>query len=125
VVVVKCRLETSWALDAVQVFLYQEGGLGQPTRVLHIIEVGGGAVQPVYQWDDVDESGGYPPPTLILPREAVEALAAAASDFAPPSEATERHLYDAIGTRDRLLALVELQANPAQVHEMPSARGAT
>lgn len=47
------------------------------------------------------------PPSLRLPREALEQLIAEASDMLPPSRAVDRHLNDAMTVRDRLLAFIE------------------
>lgn len=59
------------------------------------------------KWEELALHAELPEPTLELPTEAFEMLVAAGSDHLPPSSATDRHLYDAIGVRDRLLALVE------------------
>lgn len=45
--------------------------------------------------------------TFELPRDALPALIEAASDFLPPSAATDMHLKDAIDVRDRALSLIE------------------
>lgn len=42
-------------------------------------------------------------PSFVADRQTVEALVGAASDFLPPSQATDRHLADAIKVRDRLM----------------------
>lgn len=44
-----------------------------------------------------------PKPSLTLPNEVYRALSAKLNGVLPPSEATERHLQDVIGVRDRLL----------------------
>lgn len=55
-----------------------------------------------------------PPPSFILPEDALKALVAAASDVLPPSDATVDALKDARVVRDRLLTLVE-QASRREV----------
>lgn len=51
--------------------------------------------------------GESPEPSFVVDRQVIEAIISAGSDFLPPSQATDRHLADAIGIRDRLLSLME------------------
>lgn len=67
------------------------------------------------QWqdEDVPSNGLMPEPSVVLRRDMLEALVAAASDVLPPSGAQSAHLADAITIRDRLLTLVEKGADRA------------
>lgn len=49
-------------------------------------------------------------PSLYMSPEMVKALVTATSSVMPPSDATERHLKDAMVIRDRLLAIVETKS---------------
>lgn len=48
-------------------------------------------------------------PTMVLPEEVIEGIVQEASDVMPPNGATERHLYDAIDVRNRLLSMIEVE----------------
>lgn len=62
------------------------------------------------QWLAVDTVNERHEPSLVLGVDVWEALASAAADALPPSAATDRHLADAIGVRDRLLVMAEQAA---------------
>lgn len=62
-----------------------------------------------WQWDvAVDRGHEKPTPSLTLEWEMLEQLVATGGQIMPPDRAQGRHLDDAIATRDRLLAMVEL-----------------
>lgn len=99
----EARIEHDWPSGGVKVWLYQRHGRGLDVFQYEKDAEGGfrWRVEPVY------EAALLPEPTFELPRDALPALIEAASDFLPPSAATDRHLKDAIEVRDRALSLIE------------------
>lgn len=91
------HIEHDWASRTVKVWLYSDvmGGV----NVLRFDDTG-----PIHV---IVPQGEDPPPSLVLPFGALEALMAEAEKIIPASHATERHLQREIATSDRLLALVE------------------
>lgn len=58
------------------------------------------------RWEETPQNS-QPDPTLTIPRDALEALLAAAEKHVPATDATVDALRDTRTTRDRLLALIE------------------
>ena len=58
-------------------------------------------------WQDVEQNGPAPKPTLLLDRQVFDSLAHGLANHGQPSDAQAIHLADARAIRDRLLALVE------------------
>lgn len=67
-------------------------------------------------WQPITEGGAYSegggvmgdrPPGIYLPHGVLDAIVTQHHRTTAPQPATERHLEDAIATRDRLLTLVE------------------
>lgn len=60
-------------------------------------------------WEEVAAGASWSDiaPTLEAPTAVIAALATGIGDVLPPDRAMDRHLRDAVGVRDRLLAIVE------------------
>lgn len=91
----------------------------EPERQTFRVYVCLGDVQrkPGWRWFQKPNGGieeippnGEPPMWIRLPEEIARQLAEHFSE--PRPEATEHHLYDAIGVRDRLLTMVERMTYP-------------
>jgi hypothetical protein len=94
------KLEKRWDRQTIAIWFWRPG---DPVLVAQQADEPG-------LWKDVEvERGARFPvePSLELPVDLFEQLVGEASDFFPPSAATDRHLKDAVEVRDRLLALVE------------------
>jgi len=68
-------------------------------------------------WEPVSENATPIDPShstvgFRLPEGALDAIVAEYQKVAAPQPATERHLTDALATRDRLLAMVEVAFRP-------------
>lgn len=94
----RCRIEPEILTHAVKVWLYYDGEGG--TYVWRP-SAGAGALQ------QVEEGAAVVEPSLRLSDEALEALVREAQGFVSASDATTRHLDDAVAVRDRLMLLVE------------------
>jgi hypothetical protein len=63
------------------------------------------------EWEPLAENASPMDPVgFRLPEGALDAIVAAYQKVAAPQPATERHLSDAVGVRDRLLAIVDRMA---------------
>lgn len=121
----RCHIEHSFQTDSYRIWLYTRIG-ESGARVLQLVPPPEGERPPFHQWvREVEAAGGAEvPPTIELPRDALEAIVAKASDHLPPSAAAERHLGDAITMRDRMTALVEyLVRDAARRPEPPDPPG--
>jgi hypothetical protein len=96
---VKAHIEWAWATNSLHVFLFDRG----PYSAYYTVGDEGRLER--HEW--TEQSTEPMQPALVLPREALEAIVAAASEKLPPQDATVDALKDARSTRDRLLALVE------------------
>jgi hypothetical protein len=72
-------------------------------------------------WTEIGRAGAEIPFFLHVDPETLEAIVRASSDAVPASDATTSHLKDAIGVRDRLLAMVESVTKSVQSPEEPKA----
>ena len=89
-------------MDAVAVYLIQRAG----ARSFAITPTPGGPGR--WTKTELEERQELPDElAIVFPRDVWEALAAAAAEALPPSSAVDRHLSDAMGTRDRLLSMLE------------------
>lgn len=59
------------------------------------------------EWREYEDGERLEGPSLSLPDDVWRALSGKINGVLPASEATERHLKDAVEIRDRLLTLVE------------------
>jgi len=99
----KVHIENQWHSMTVNVWVYQRQG-----------EAGSDLLSPDLKTvTRVGLGEQMPDPTLRLPLDVAEPLAAALSDVLPPDRAQGRHLDDAIAVRDRLLTIVESSARSA------------
>jgi hypothetical protein len=89
------HIENDWVRQHVRIWIYTEG---RPRAVL---------APDLETWTTVSEASSPAGPTFDLNVDVAEALADALATLGSPSEATRRHLDDAIKVRDRLLAVVE------------------
>jgi hypothetical protein len=96
---VKAHIEWAWATNSLHVFLFDR----PPYSAYYTVGDEGRLER--HEW--APEGPDTAEPALVLPREALEAIVAAASEKLPPQDATVDALKDARSTRDRLLALVE------------------
>lgn len=94
----RCRIEREPLTNFVNVWLYTEGETGayvwRPSAgplALEKVEPGVATVEP----------------SLRLSDEVLEALVREAQGFVSASDATTRHLDDAVAVRDRLMVLIE------------------
>lgn len=108
----KVKLEENFVADTVRIYIYDrvhESGASILRLEPGSTEKSGGVTigrPAAFRWEEVPLSV-TPEPTLELRTEALEKIVEAASDILPPSAAVDRHLSDATGVRDRLLAIVE------------------
>ena len=91
------RLEHRFASDSYRVWFFEQ----HPFRVYLWVEAPNG-----WMWFEADPNAECEP-SLEIRTDLLEALLAEAGKVLPATHATERHLLDAIATRDRLLTLVE------------------
>lgn len=99
---VEAILEEDWQAAGFNVWLREGGRYGR------ILVPGRGAGYTIRE-DLEPERADRPGPSLFLPEEALEAIAAAAAGVAPAVPAHVDALADARAQRDRLLALLELE----------------
>lgn len=95
----RARIEREVLRDQFKVWLYIEG-----ENTPSIMRFDG--EQRLTVLEQVSE-GATVEPTFTIPALALEALLREASGFVAATDATTRHLDDAVAVRDRLLALVE------------------
>ncbi len=95
------RIEKRWDRATVQIYLFRPTSTGEKTVVARPTGKPG-----IWRNEEV-ELGAKTEPSLELPLTVFEQIIEEASDFFPPSAATDRHLSDTVAVRDRLLALVE------------------
>lgn len=95
----QCRIDRPVDRDDVFIYLFNDHGRG---RTVYLFSHDHGHMEPL----EVAE-GEQMPPSLVMRPQMLEAIVKAGSDFLPPSAATDNHLNDAVGVRDRLLGMVE------------------
>lgn len=95
----RARVERDWSSLMIRIWFYEpsEGG----GRVLRVLS------DDTYRWEDVTPGTALAAPSIVLPEDALQELVREVSNILPVEDATSAHLKDAIGVRDRLLALVE------------------
>jgi hypothetical protein len=102
VILTDVRILEDWPTGGHRIIVRGRAAVGGPMSVLRADG----------SWEELTENrGAYnPDPTgygILLPEGALDAIVAEHLKVAAPNQSTERHLEDAIGVRDRLLALVE------------------
>ncbi len=95
----RAHVRDLFARQSVEVFFYSQAAPGQ---LLHYwLKDGEWVSGPI-------KEGTWPEqPSLVLPREMLQALVDESEEVLEPDGATNRHLKDAVKVRDRLLSLVE------------------
>lgn len=104
---IRVHLADNWQADAVDVYLVERTGMDESA----LIVPGRGAALTHRETRRADgHARDDPAPSFTIPRDALEALLAAAGDYLPPSSAMAEHLADVRAERDRLFRLVEAGA---------------
>jgi hypothetical protein len=100
----RVHIERDWSADRVRVYVARSGAAGDlrnltipPDGVGWLVEE---VLEPGTRTSDIR-------PLLEIPVDVFEAIIAAGADVLPPDRTQAAHLADAIGVRDRLLALIE------------------
>jgi len=96
---VRVHVEKVWMSQSVRIWIVQ----GTTERDGHILRLRDDGL---LAWESYAEQT-LADPSLELPEDVAGALAAELLGVLPPDTAQAQHLADAIGVRDRLLAIVE------------------
>jgi hypothetical protein len=103
----EARVEYDFVTGGHRVWLYERGFGGlKVIRFEYRIDEHGNLLPPWTVWEDVDPHSEVKP-TLILPRDGLEALMVAAGEHVKATDATVDALADARSVRDRMITLVE------------------
>lgn len=97
---VKVNLMEDWQTGGWRILIRGRGGPGEPYSYLR--EDG--------RWETVEEGAGFADGAamgVLVPEGALEEIVRQFLKVKEPQQATQDHLKDAIGVRDRLLAMVE------------------
>lgn len=100
----KAHLESRWIRDEWAIYISERSREG---RRFYVDPMNRGRFVEVSEQQSVDAEEAA---AVILPTEWLDAIVAAANEHAgirPPSTAMANHLADAVGVRDRLLAMIE------------------
>lgn len=100
----KCYIDPDPMRRLTKVFLVAHDDLAGKVRVLRF---NGGEGSDEWVWDEYPQSEYIPQPSLVLPEQAVQALADELAGYRSPSAAQAEHLNDAREVRDRVLTMLE------------------